>query len=197
MSENSRYPGFTREDTLKAIVFNDEGVFLYPSQSNYDTHRPLVLLGLELSEGLVIEMGSGDSSTPLIRKYCQIANRPFHSFDSNKEWAEKTGSQYVENWQVQTSWQVPCGLLFIDQAPGQHRWRAIAEMVDKADIIVYHDSEIGGAGDYQYKRIEPLFKYSLHYNRHSGGAGCSMVSNKIDVSAYRGLSLGEFKFDES
>lgn len=186
----------TKEQVLKGIAFKDDGLFLFPSQSNYDTHRPLVLLGLELSEGLVIEMGSGDSSTPMIRKYCQMANRPFRSFDSNKGWADKIGSQYVENWDSEPAWQQSCGLLFVDHAPGGHRWKAIAAMVDKADIIVYHDSEVGGAGDYQYKRIEPLFKYSLHYNRYGGGAGCSMVSNKIDVSLYRGLNLGEFKFDE-
>lgn len=195
MSQIGRYPGFTPEHILKFAARKDQGLFLFPSQSNYDTHRPLVLLGLQLSEGLVTEMGSGDGSTSLIRKYCQIDNRPFHSFDNNKEWADKTGSQYVENWNNEPLWQQSCGLLFVDHAPGEHRWKAIATMVDKADIIVYHDSEIGGAGDYQYKRIEPLFKYSLQYNRHGGGAGCSMVSNKIDVSLYHGLSLGEFKFD--
>lgn len=186
----------TLQEYLNQIAFEDEGVFLYTSQSNYDTHRPLILLGLTLTLGPVKELGSGNSSTPLLLNYCHINKRKFKSFDNNKEWAAKTGSEYVEDWDTNTDWQYPCGLLFIDHAPGEHRWKAIQTMADKADIIVFHDSELGGAGNYQYDKIYPLFKYQLHYNRRGGGAGCSMVSNKIDVSVYRGLKLGQFQFDQ-
>lgn len=182
-------------ELIDPLKKNDRFGFLKPSESNWDTHLPLIWMGLNLSEGLVIEMGSGYSSTFLIRDYCNDNCRGFLSFDSNPEWVAKTGSIFVHDWDQYTEWQKSCGLLFIDHAPGEHRWKAIAAMADKADIIVFHDSEIGGAGNYQYDKIYPLFKYQLHYNRHGGGAGCSMVSNKIDVSVYKGLSLGQFKFD--
>lgn len=184
------------EMALQMIAAKDIYGFLLKSESNYDTHKPLLWLALNLLSpiGDVVEFGSGLGSTPYLRKYCTYASRYFNSYDNNKEWCEKTGSQFVDDWDTAAIWQ-PCGLLFIDHAPGEHRWKAIAAMADKADIIVFHDSEIGGAGNYQYNRIYPLFKYQLHYNRHGGGAGASMVSNKIDVSKFKGLKLGQFQFD--
>lgn len=101
----------------------------------------------------------------------------------------------MEDWDKAAIWQ-PCGLLFIDHAPGEHRWKAIQKMADSAEVIVFHDSEIGGAGNYMYDKIYSLFKYQLHYNRHCGGAGASMVSNKIDVSVFKGLKLGNIQFDD-
>lgn len=200
MSQIGNYPGLTKQDELNWLTANDElreNSFLKKSENNWDTHRPMLLLGLHLTDPSsgVIEMGCGYGSTPFLRSYCKGV-RILLSFDNSEDWACKMNERYVPDWDKSDIWQQPCGLLFVDHAPGEHRWKAIAAMVDKADIIVYHDNEIGGAGNYQYSRIEHLFKYSLHYNRNGGGAGCTMVSNKIDVSAYRGLSLGQFKFDE-
>lgn len=191
----------TPEEYL-SVVAGDLYGFLKKSESNYDTHRPILLLALHLlgdrlgnTGVLITEMGSGFSSTPLLEQYCGDYEIGFRSFDNNKEWAEKTRSEYVSNWDTDLRWQQPCSLLFVDHAPGEHRHKAIAQMAYKADIIVFHDSEIGGAGNYMYNKIYPLFKYQLHYNRHGGGAGASLVSNKIDVSVFKGLQLGEFKFD--
>lgn len=199
--EDNDYCGYLTDSCQKILdeLFKRDTLgFLLPSESNWDTHRPLLWLGVNLISEIadVVEFGSGFGSTPYLRKYCKECGhrRYFNSYDNNKEWCEKTGSQFVEDWDSAAIWQ-PCGLLFIDHAPGEHRWKAIAAMVDKADIIVFHDSEIGGAGNYQYNKIYPLFKYQLHYNRHGGGAGASMVSNKIDVSKFKGLKLGQFQFD--
>lgn len=186
------------QQVLDELFKIDEFGFLLPSESNWSTHRPLLWLGVNLTEGRIVEMGAGHGSTPFLRKYSYSTNlkRGFLSCDSNDEWAEKVGNCfYIPDWDKSETWQQPCGLLFVDHAPGEHRWKAIAAMADKADVIVFHDSEIGGAGNYQYNRIYPLFKYQLHYNRHGGGAGASMVSNKIDVSKFKGLKLGQFQFD--
>lgn len=202
MNHMSQLPGYKFDAppqfVLDCIAGSDFHGFLKPLQSNWDTHRPLLLLGLCLIDKTsdVVEFGSGYSSTPLLRSFCKSSaqSRYFNSYDNNKGWCEKVGSQYIVDWDSALIYQ-PCGLLFVDHAPGEHRWKAIAAMVDKADIIVFHDSEIGGAGNYMYNKIYPLFKYQLHYNRRGGGAGCSMVSNKIDVSVYKGLKLGQFQFD--
>lgn len=186
------------QSDLNEIAAKDTYGFLQPSESNWDTHRPLLWLGLSLTEGAVVEMGSGFGSTPYLRKACKETNRYFVSMDSNKEWADKMESQWIPpaNWMYyERVWAQQSGLLFVDHSPGEHRWKAIQAAVDKADVIVYHDSEIGGAGNYQYDRILPLFEYALHFNRHGGGAGASMVSNKIDVSKYKGLSFGNIQFD--
>lgn len=159
--------------------------FLTPS-SDWDSHLPMLWLGLTLTKGRVTELGSGEGSTSLLRQYCQYESRPFFSFDSNKDWAEKTMSRFVPDWDNVELWKEPCELLFVDEAPGEHRIKAISEMVNKVDVIVIHDTEEVGAGDYGYKNIWPLFKFRLNYNRLGPGAGCSIVSNKVDVEQYVG-----------
>lgn len=180
---------------LDKCVASDTYGFLKKSESNWDSHRPLIWLGLNLTNRLVVELGSGEGSTPYFRKYCPDNQRPFISFDSNKEWSEKMSVEHIPDWDQYEDWHLSGGLLFVDMAPGEYRWKAIQKLYEKFDIIVFHDSEIGGAGNYMYHKIYPLFKYQLHYNRHGGGAGASMVSNKIDVSKFKGLKLGQFQFD--
>jgi hypothetical protein len=183
------------------LADNDKFGFLNVT-GNWDNHRPLLYLSLELTKDFangaertdVVELGSGEGSTATLREYCGRNSRYFNSYDNNKDWAEKTNSQYVEDWDSAPIWQ-PCGLLFVDHAPGHHRHAAIARMADKADIIVVHDSEEQGGGDYKLDRIWPLFKYRLNYNKTGGGAGATALSNKIDLHQFAGHSLGGFKFE--
>lgn len=196
MSQYGNYQEvLSAQKVLHMLGDTDEFGFLSPQTDSWASHRPMLLLGLQLTTGPVTELGSGESSTPDLIKYCAGSGRAFNSFDSNKEWAEKTGSTFVAHWDSDARWQQKCGLLFVDHAPGEHRWKAIQRMADLSDIIIFHDSEIGGAGNYQYDCIYSLFKYQLHYNRHGGGAGCSTVSNKIDVNVFKGLKLGQYTFD--
>jgi hypothetical protein len=178
---------------LTFIAEGDECGFLKIG-GNWDNHRPLLLLALHLTNGYVVEFGSGEGSTQYLRSYCAANKRAFSTYDNNEEWSEKTGSEYVKDWDGADVWH-PCSLLFIDHAPGEHRKIAIERMMDKADIICVHDTEIGGAGDYGFEPVFAKFKYRLNYNKTGGGAGATLVSNTIDVNRFRGLSLGPYKFD--
>jgi hypothetical protein len=160
----------------------------------WENHRPLLLLALELTKGQVIELGCGDGSTPFLMKYCDGEDRTFKSYDSNKEWAERCGAVHVKDWYDNAIYE-KCGVAFLDHAPGEERWVSALKFVDKADIIVLHDSEEGGAGNYMYDRIWTRFKYRLNYNKTGGGAGASAVSNTIDLHEYRKMNLGGFVFE--
>ncbi len=162
--------------------------------TNWSNHRPLLLLAFELTNGDVVELGSGDGSTIYLREYCAASGRSFSTYDNNQEWADKTGSAYVADWGGADVWH-PCSLLFIDHAPGEQRKVAIERMMDQADIIVVHDTEQGGAGDYGFEPVFAKFKYRLNYNKTGGGAGATAVSNTIDLNQFRGLSLGKYTFD--
>lgn len=161
---------------------------------NWSNHRPLLLLALHLAPGDVYEFGCGDGSTPYLRQYCEATGRRFRSFESNEVWALRCGSEFVKNWDDDMLYW-PCSVAFVDHAPGEHRHVAIKRLAEFADIICIHDTEEGGAGDYKYDRIWPLFKYRLNYNKTGGGAGATLVSNKIDVNRFRWLSLGQYTFD--
>lgn len=184
------------------LIYDQHYEFVEGVKGNWDNHRPLLLLALNLTEGDVIELGSGEGSTQYLRSYCKETHRHFFSYDNNYDWALKMGAAWVSDWDhpcrfdpVGGIWR-KCGLMFVDHAPGEHRKLAVARMADKADIIVIHDTEEGGAGDYGFNTIWPHFKYRLNYNRLGGGAGAAAVSNTIDLNKFRGLSLEQYKFDD-
>jgi hypothetical protein len=164
---------------------------------NWDNHRPLLLLALSLTgKRDVYEFGAGDGSTSYLRAYCKHHGRHFQSWENNKEWADKCGSVHVQDWNNEgLFWSA--GVVFIDHAPGEQRIVTIAELAKRNDtsIIVIHDTEEGGAGDYKFEKIWHLFKYRLNYNKTGGGAGATAVSNTIDLNQFRGLSLGAYTFD--
>lgn len=168
---------------------------------NWNNHLPLLLLGLQLSKRGdsidVLELGSGEGSTPLLRQYCKDQRLIFQSFDNNQEWCNKTGASYINNWDdlIQKAKQHYCGLIFIDHAPGERRHLDAIALANAADVLVLHDTEEGGAGNYMWEKAWPHFKFRLNYNRTGGGAGATLVSNTIDVNRFRGLSLGPYTFD--
>jgi len=178
---------------FKRVNLKDECLFL-ENINNWCNHRPLLLLALHLTAGDVCEFGAGDGSTPYLREYCRVNDRHFQSWENNIEWSNKCAVGFVDNWDTADIWH-PCGLAFIDHAPGEHRKVAVERMMDRAQIICVHDTEIGGAGDYGFEPVFARFKFRLNYNRTGGGAGATLVSNSIDVNWFRGLSLGPYTFD--
>lgn len=146
-------------------------------------HRVLLWEALELTKDSsfgVCEFGAGHGSTPFLRQYCADANRTFVSYENDKEWADKCGSTFINNFltsDIYTQYSV----VLIDFAPGEHRHEAVAILKDLARIIVIHDSEVGGSGNYMYEKIYPLFKYRKDYNITEGGAGATMLSNYIQL----------------
>lgn len=179
---------------ITRINLEDRFGFLEGVTGNWNNHLPLLLLGLQLTKGPVIEFGSGEGSTQRLRNYCKEHNRSFESWDSDSNWAKTTGANYTSSWELPSVYR-ECGLFFCDHAPGEHRIVAIEKFASLADIIVIHDTEEGGAGDYKFEKIWHLFKYRLNYNKTGGGAGATAVSNKIDLNRFRGLSLGAYTFD--
>lgn len=184
-------------DTLEFLESINDNYGFLKDMNNWSNHRGLLLLGLHLTDGPVLELGSGEGSTHLLRMDCQATKRIFQSFDNSEEWCKKTGASYIENWDdlIEKALQHHHGLIFIDHAPGERRHLDAIALANAADVLVLHDTEEGGAGNYQFHKIWHLFKYRLNYNKTGGGAGATAVSNKIDLNQFRGLSLGANTFD--
>lgn len=197
MSQYGNYPAPPHNILSRlAIADQHEHKFL-EGIDNWSNHRPLLLLGLYLANGAMLELGSGEGSTPYLRKYCQDAGRVFQSFDNSEEWCKKTEASYIQNWDdlIEKTLQHHHGVIFIDHAPGERRHLDAIALANAADILVLHDTEEGGAGNYMWDNAWPHFKYRLNYNKTGGGAGATAVSNKIDLNQFRGLSLGKYTFD--
>lgn len=186
----------TQQIVDKIEKYDEHYGFLSETKSNWESHRPLLLLGLGLTYGSVTELGSGEGSTPYLRKFCAVSDRTFNSYEYDQDWAAKMNSYYVLDWNATSAiWQRPCDLLFVDESPGEHRKDAIRAMADRAKIIVVHDTELNGAGAYGFEPLWPLFRYVLHYNRTGGGAGATAVSNTIDLNRFKGFELGGRRFE--
>lgn len=152
--------------------------------SEWSSHRPLLFWALEImkhSVDPVVEFGSGDGSTKFIRQYCIDNSMKFLTYDSNKEWAGKTGSTYIENFRTAGIYG-PMSVALVDNAPGETRHEIMAIIKDICPLIVVHDSQEPG---YELEKIWPLFKYRYDYKEFNTMA--SIVSNTIDVSLIKDL----------
>lgn len=152
----------------------------WESDNDWDSHKPCLYLALRNAEGYVCELGSGMGSTPFLREYCSEKNIDFVSYETNKEWAEKTRSIFVKSY-FEDTWDV--GLLFVDCAPGEIRKELIEKWKDDAKIIVAHDTEIGAEYVYGMNKVLSTFKYRLDY-QPIGKPHSVVVSNFIDVTQW-------------
>lgn len=159
---------------------------------NVCNHRVLLWDALQKTSGLVVEFGSGHGSTPYLKEYCEHHDREFRSFDSDKGWAKKTGATVVTDWANITLEKID--VLFIDQAPGERRKFDIVKFKDHATIIVAHDTEPTGGGDYQMRQHFNLFKYKLEVKTE--GAWATMLSNHIDFTDCIGNKFDEYVISE-
>jgi len=160
-----------------------------------DNHRPLLLLALEITEiskNPVAEFGAGTGSTPYLRKFCEDASREFVSFDSNKEWAEKWGSEYIESWRDEKLYK-PYSVVLIDQAPGEYRHESMIKLKDDAEIIVVHDAEPEPKHGYRLEEIWHLFKYRVFVKGDKIWAAA--VSNSIDLTQYVDTEFDGYKIE--
>ena len=118
----------------------------WQSTNDWDSHRPMLWLACEKTEGLIVEAGIGDGSTKLLHSYS--AQRPVSHLDNNTEWIFKISKQngylnciYVKDWLEDNLLPGEIGLLFVDLAPGETRKDFIAKWADKSKVIIVHDSE--------------------------------------------------------
>ena len=152
-------------------------------QGDWRSHLPLLHLALTETEGAVVELGSGLISTPLLRKYCIENGRLFYSFDANKGWAEKTGSHWIKDWHKTDDWVIPCGLVLVDESPGEHRKVSIELYSKISDALVVHDTEDGSDYVYGMKAILSKCKYRLDY-QPEGMPHTTAVSNTVNVCTW-------------
>lgn len=151
---------------------------------NYGSHRPALWDALEKTKHLglpVLELGCGDGSTPMLKKYCKANLLELHSYESDPEWAAKYGAVHVSDWSV-LAWRKEYGVALVDHKPGEHR-RVAIQLLINTYIIVIHDSEPIGwnASDYQVRTLFKGFKYVRDYQPKSGPPHpwTTLLSNKI------------------
>lgn len=145
---------------------------------------------VDISDGDILEIGTGYFSTLLLHWYAHIYKRNVCSYENDPNWYKRalnSNSKYhkvffVHNWdevpEVSPSGK-PWGVVFIDHAPAERRIIEIEKFAKNADYIVIHDTEPENDPSYQYSKIWPKFKYIYHFNKIFPWT--SVVSNTKDL----------------
>lgn len=176
------------------------------------SYYPLLYKALEATKGEIIEMGTGHGSTPLLHEYVQRnKGRTLHSYETDKTWLDKfvgtANSNHTFTLLDRTAWDVCSSMhhspsvVFIDHAPGERRKEDVLLFKDIAEIIVIHDTEPTGAGDYQVRQHFGKFKYCVEvmsnwHDPREAGAWATALSNTIDITKWVGEKFGEYKIWE-
>lgn len=156
--------------------------------NNDSNHRMLLFEAINLSKGKIVEFGSGFDSTPWLTEHCKNKQRKFETYENNAEWAAKTGSTLISSWDDLNFDSI--GVLFIDHAPGERRKVDLEKYKDIAQIIVIHDTEPVGAGDYRVRPLFSQFKYVVEVG--TDGCWATMLSNYVDLSSTIGKTWDKY-----
>jgi len=147
----------------------------------YGTHLPLLTRALLEQNGLVIELGGGLSSTPLLNQFARMGRKVI-TFESNPEFYKTIKELQCKNHMIEfvKDWedvpQLSAAIVFIDHAPAERRIVDIQKF-KHALLMVVHDFE--KKRYYGYDKILPLFRYCLEYTYYPKTTG--ILSNHINV----------------
>lgn len=139
------------------------------------SHLPILMKIMEMTDGSVLELGSGLFSTPFLHWACFDKKRKLITYENKKEFLKtfifddkrEAGNNYkyhemrfVENsdWDkidISEHWSVA----LIDHNPGPRRREEIKRLADNTDYIVVHDTDAKNDWYYKYSEYFPLFKY--------------------------------------
>ncbi len=162
---------------------------------DYDSHRPMLWMALEHTDGLVVELGCGFGSTPVLYEHC-LSFRPFVSFETNPSWAvEKLMEGIVcpvkSYHEIETD--DPISILFIDSAPGEERALLADEYRNKAQILIVHDTEPGAEAVYRIQETLASFPYRCDLVV-PGYPQTTAVSMTYDFKDWKGACIGQYLF---
>jgi len=137
------------------------------------SHLPILIKVLGLTDGPVLELGTGLFSTPFLHWAC-YPNRKLVSYENKKEFfntwnyddKREAGNNYdsyhtrilVEDWDkidISEHW----GVVFVDHNPGPRRREEMKRVANNADYVVVHDTDEKNDWYYKYSEYFPFFKY--------------------------------------
>jgi len=159
------------------------------------SHIPVLIKVLNVSEGPVLELGTGLNSTPVIHWICNHQNqREIQSYESSEMFYlaarnYRCDHHGVHNAETLGGWDKidfearHWGMVFIDHAPGKRRNVEMKRLAKHADYVVVHDTEKNSDWHYNYTNSFPSYKYRYDYK--IGYPHTSVLSNFKDLSKFK------------
>jgi len=174
---------------------------------DYGTHLPLLVQAVSKQQtGLVVELGCGVFSTPILHALCRQAGLMLYSLETDPEWCRQfthlawQGHLFPELpaiskqapqilWEpvwrqaLATLGQTPLGVVFVDQAPAAARIWTMQQLRERTAVFVVHDTEC--QRDYEYEPTLSSFRYRKDYKRLTPWT--SLVSDTVSFSDWEDL----------
>lgn len=139
------------------------------------SHLPILSKIMGMTDGAVLELGSGLFSTPYLHWACFEKRRKLITYENKKAFLETfifddkreliNDYKYHEMRFVENSdWDAidltePWSVALIDHNPGPRRKEEIKRLADNTDYIIVHDTDKKNDWYYKYSEEYPLFKY--------------------------------------
>ena len=156
---------------------------------DWSSHIPVLIRAMEITDGPVLELGLGISSTPLLHMLCLDRGRVLVSYDNDKQYTDmfrKYHSQghaikLVSNWDELDTKEHQWSVVLIDHKPEDSRKVEVRRLA-WVDYIIIHDTEPANNYLYEYDQIYPLFKYRFDYTK--ARAHTTVLSNSKDLKEF-------------
>ena len=140
------------------------------------SHLPILMKVLDLTDGPVLELGTGLFSTPFLHWACFDKKRKLVSYENKKKFfdfwiyddAREIGNDYsyhqvkfVENndWDKVNVLEEHWSIVLIDHNPGPRRREEMKRVAKNADFVVVHDTDDKNNWYYKYAEYFPLYAY--------------------------------------
>jgi len=185
---NDRFTRLINEDIEKIAKYNKFRLATLPSIDQGDaSYLPVLIKILQISEGLVLELGSSHAGTPVIHWLCLEAKRRLITYESNPELfkiykgftSKYHEVVFVDDWDRVPIEDDHWGVVLVDHAPAERRKIEIKRLANIADYIIAHDTESQRDAEFQYaNEVFPLFKYRYNYQRQKPYT--SVMSNFVE-----------------
>lgn len=150
------------------------------------SHLPVLIKVLQISEGPVLELGTGLYSTPVMHWLCLEAKRRLVSYEHEPGYFKLVARfayglheiTLINNWDDIPIETEHWGVALVDHNPVARRKVEIARLANIADYVIIHDTESHMESETGYEAIYPLFKYRYNYRRQKPYT--SVLSNFIE-----------------
>ena len=157
----------------------------------FGSHLPLLNKIMDISNGLVLELGIGLSSTPFLHWLCLDKDRGMVSYEGDGAYYRifkyyRTPSHkiiHVTDWDKIDIEHDRWSVVLVDHSPHKRRRIEAVRVASNADFVILHDTEPEHEKLYGYNDTKegafPRFKYSYTYTKHKPFT--SVLSNRVDV----------------
>jgi hypothetical protein len=158
---------------------------------HWGSHMPVLIRLMELTDGDVVELGTGMYSTPFLHYTCMLQGRKLVSYESDPSYYEIYKDYncdfhkviFVEDWEkLDLRREGRWGVAFIDTNPDLARKGLAKKLRANTNYVVLHDSQ---PKDEQWRHyaseVYPLFRRRYDYTK--------LMPNTTVLSNFKNINL--------